>query len=168
LPPPTAIPAIPDTTERCGPPAKWPIYRFRLDLPSRSVSYVGGRPAPSIDAIIRDSIPKLAEAQWVRLARFGYLFVDAPGGRETVSYAPAYDSAGKLLAVYGYRSCYGVRDTMDYSNMYRIVRVLPPMVPGYVEEGSPAAADTGSKRASSKPADSGQKVAYRPADMEVM
>src|ERR1700720_1839943 len=48
LPPPTAIPAIPDTTERCGPPAKWPIYRFRLDMPARSVTYVGGRPAPSI------------------------------------------------------------------------------------------------------------------------
>jgi signal transduction histidine kinase len=104
----------------------------------------------------------------VRGARFGYLFVDAPGGRETVAYAPAYDSAGKLLAVYGYRSCYGVRDTMDYSNMYRIVRVLPPMVPGYVEEGSPAAADTGYTRASSRPSDSGRKVASRPADMEVM
>jgi signal transduction histidine kinase len=105
----------------------------------------------------------------VRSARFGYLFVEAPVGRETVAYAPTYDSAGKLLAVYGYRSCYGVRDTMDYSNMYRIVRVLPPMLPGYVEEGSPAAADTSSMRASSRPPDSGHKVAAsRPADLEVM
>src|ERR1700681_3680027 len=78
LPPPTAIPAIPDTTERCGPAAKWPIYRFRLDMPARSVTYVGGRPAPSIDAIIRDSIPQLADTRMLRLARFGYLFVDAP------------------------------------------------------------------------------------------
>jgi signal transduction histidine kinase len=57
---------------------------------------------------------------------------------------------------------------MDYSNMYRIVRVLPPMVPGYVEEGSPAAGDTGSVRGSSRPADSARKVVARPADMEVM
>ena len=169
LPPLTAIPAIPDTTERCGPSAAWPIYRFRVDLPSRSVTYAGGRPSPGIETIIRDSIPTLATRPWVRGAGFGYLFVDAPAGRETVAYAPAYDSSGKLLAVYGYRSCYGVRDTMDYSNMYRVVRVLPPMVPGYVEEGSPAASDAGSKRASSRPADSGQKVATsRPANMEVM
>jgi len=142
LPPPTAIPAIPDTTERCGPPAKWPIYRFRLDLPSRSVSYVGGRPAPSIDAIIRDSIPKLAVARWVRGARFGYLFVDAPGGRETVAYAPAYDSASRLLAVYGYRSCYGVRDTMDYNAIYEVVKVMPPMVPGFIADSSRSSQDT--------------------------
>src|SRR3954468_20035060 len=44
LPPPTAIPAIPDTTERCGPSANWPIYRFRVDLPERSVQYAGTRP----------------------------------------------------------------------------------------------------------------------------
>lgn len=169
LPPVTAIPAIPDTTERCGPSSAWPIYRFRVDMPSRAVTYAGGRPAPSIETIIRDSIPTLATRPWVRGARFGYLFVDAPTGRETVAYAPAYDSSDKLLAVYGYRSCYGVRDTMDYSNMYRIVRVLPPMVPGYIEEGSPAAADTEYRRASSRPSDSGQKVATsRPADMEVM
>jgi signal transduction histidine kinase len=169
LPPVTAIPAIPDTTERCGPSAAWPIYRFRVDLPSRSVTYAGGRPAPGIETIIRDSIPTLAAMPWVRLARFGYLFVDAPTGRETIAYAPAYDSADKLLAVYGYRSCYGVRDTMDYSTMYRIVRVLPPMVPGYIEEGSPAAGDTGSRGASWRPADSGKKTSIsRPTDMEVM
>jgi len=36
LPPPSVIPAIPDTTERCGPAENWPIYRFRIDLPSRT------------------------------------------------------------------------------------------------------------------------------------
>jgi signal transduction histidine kinase len=134
LPPPTAIPSIPDTTERCGPSASWPIYRFRLDLPSRNVQYVGTRPVPVIDAIIRDSIPKLANTRWVKLAGFGYLFVDPPGGRETVAYAPVYDSTKTLMAVYGYRSCYGVRDTSDYSQMYQVVRVLPPMMPGYMED----------------------------------
>jgi signal transduction histidine kinase len=134
LPPVTALAAIPDTTERCGPSAQWPIYRFRLDLPSRSLTYAGGRPAPQIDAIIRDSIPKLANGRWVKSAGFGYLFVDGPGGRETVAYSPVVDSARNVLAVYGYRSCYGVRDTTDYSNIYRVVKVLPPMMPGYIEE----------------------------------
>lgn len=138
LPPASILAAIPDTTERCGPPAQWPIYRFRVDLPSRAVQYAGSRPVPAIDAIIRDSIPKLADSRWVKRAGFGYLFVDPPGGRETIAYAPAADSSGKLLAVYGYRSCYGVRDTSDYSQMYAVVRVLPPMVPGYVEDQSGA------------------------------
>lgn len=136
LPPASVIAAIPDTTERCGPARQWPIYRFRLDLPSGSLTYAGGRPAPPIDRIIRDSMPKLAKQPWVRKARFGYLFVDAPGGREAVSYAPAYDSSENLLAVYGYRSCYGVRDTSDYSTIFKVVRVLPPMVPGYIEEAT--------------------------------
>src|SRR5688500_11915133 len=57
LPPVAAgLPAIPDTTERCGPRDKWPLYRFRLDLPSRALTYADGRPAPAIDRIIRDSI----------------------------------------------------------------------------------------------------------------
>lgn len=145
LPPPTVLPAIPDTTERCGPAASWPIYRFRLDLPSRSVSYAGARPGPFIDAIIRDSIPRLANQPWVKGARFGYLFVDPPGGRETVAYAPVVDSAMNVLAVYGYRSCYGVRDTADYSTIWRVVKVLPPMMPGFVEEttrGAGATVDT--------------------------
>ena len=136
LPPVTALAATPDTTERCGPPAQWPIYRFRLMLPAKTITYAGGRPTPSIEAIIRDSLPTLANSRWVRGARFGYLFVDGAEGRETVAYAPAYDSADKLLAVYGYRSCYGVRDTMDYAGMYKVVRVLPAMVPGYTEESS--------------------------------
>jgi signal transduction histidine kinase len=142
LPPVTALAATPDTTERCGPPAQWPIYRFRVKLPSKTITYAGGRPAPSIEAIIRDSLPKLANMRGVRGARFGYLFVDGPGGRETVSYAPAYDSADKLLAVYGYRSCYGVRDTMDYSQMYQVVRVLPAMVPGYVATSTTSRPDS--------------------------
>ena len=41
-----------------------------------------------------------------------------------------------VLAVYGYRSCYGVRDTADYSSIWRIVKVLPPMMPGFVEEAT--------------------------------
>ena len=132
--PVTALPAIPDTTEKCGPAAKWPIYRFRVDLPSRAVTYAGVPPAPGIDRIIRDSIPTLANKPWVKLIAFGYLFVDGPDGRETIAYTPALDSAKKLLAVYGYRSCYGVRDTTDYSRIYKIVKVLPPMVPGYMKE----------------------------------
>src|SRR3954469_15185188 len=60
LPPVTALAAIPDTTERCGPSQHWPIYRFRLDLPARSLTFAGVRPAPRIEAIIRDSIPTLA------------------------------------------------------------------------------------------------------------
>ncbi|MGH7652956.1 MAG: sensor histidine kinase [Gemmatimonadaceae bacterium] len=136
LPPASVLAAVPDTTERCGPSENWPIYRFRVMMPSRTVTYAGGRPDAGIDAIIRDSIPKLAVKPWVRGARFGYLFVDGPVGREAVSYAPAYDSANKLLAVYGYRSCYGVRDTSDYSIMYKVVRVMPPQVPGYLDSRS--------------------------------
>lgn len=142
LPPVTALAAIPDTTERCGPSANWPIYRFKLDLPTRALSYAGTRPAPAIDAIIRDSIPKLANAMWVKRAGFGYLFVDGPQGRETVAYSPVHDSAENVLAVYGYRSCYGVRDTMDYNGIYRIVKVLPPMVPGYIDESNRSKEDS--------------------------
>jgi signal transduction histidine kinase len=149
LPPASAIAAIPDTTERCGPPAKWPIYRFRLDLPSRTVTYAGARPVPPIDEIIRDSIPKLANSKWVKAAGFGYLFVDAAEGRETVAYAPVQDSAGQVLAVYGYRSCYGVRDTMDYNAIYKVVKVLPPMVPGYVEDNGSVADDSAHSAAES-------------------
>ena len=139
LPGPSAIPAIPDTTERCGPSSGWPIYRFRVDLPSHQIQYAGApRPSAAIETIIRDSIPKLANDGWVKIAGFGYLFVDVPNGRETVSYAPAVDSAGNLLAIYGYRSCYGVRDTTDYNSMYKVVRVLPPMLPGYTEDSGMA------------------------------
>jgi signal transduction histidine kinase len=138
----TALPAIPDTTERCGPPNQWPVYRFRMDLPQRTITYAGGRPAPGIDRLIRDSISVLANTRWVKLAGFGYLFVDAPDGREAVAYARVVDSAENVLAVYGYRSCYGVRDTTDYSRIYNIVKVLPPMVPGYIEESTRMAGDS--------------------------
>jgi signal transduction histidine kinase len=147
LPPVTAIAAIPDTTEQCGPRAKWSIYRFRLDLPAKSVTYAGGRPAPQIQTIIRDSIPKLANSRWVKIAGFGYLFVDGPHGRETVAYAPAQDSAHNVLAVYGYRSCYGVRDTMDYNGIYKVVKVLPPMVAGYIEQTGTSAEEDSARRA---------------------
>jgi signal transduction histidine kinase len=147
LPPVTALAAIPDTMEHCGPSDKWPIYRFRLDLPARTITYAGGRPAPPIDAIIRDSIAKLANTRWVKRFRFGYLFVDAPGGREAVAYAPAYDSDTQLLAVYGYRSCYGVRDTTDYNALIKLVKVLPPMVPGYIDEKARSALDSAHRAA---------------------
>src|SRR3954463_11274807 len=114
--------------------AQWPIYRFTVTVPARVVTYAGARPPAQLASIIRDSLPKLAVQPWIRGARFGYLFVNAPSGREAIAYAPAYDSASKLIAVYGYRSCYGVRDTSDYSVMYKVVRVLPPMVPGYNSE----------------------------------
>jgi signal transduction histidine kinase len=143
LPPVTALAAIPDTTEKCGPPAKWPVYRFRVDVPSHVVTYAGVPPGPAIDKIIRDSIPKLAD-MWPKFAGFGYLFVDGPNGRETIAYSPAVDStkAKNVLAVYGYRSCYGVRDTTDYSMIYRIVKVLPPMVRGYTEEPTSSTSDS--------------------------
>jgi len=152
LPPVTALAAIPDTMEKCGPSDKWPIYRFRLDIPSRAISYAGGRPLPEIETIIRDSIPTLANKPWVKNVGFGYLFVDPPGTRETIAYSSAVDSAGNLLAVYGYRSCYGVRDTTDYSHMYSVVKVLPPMVPGYVADTTRFAVDS-AHRASSAPLD---------------
>ena len=135
LPPLTAIPAIPDTLEQCG--KDWSVYRFRLDLPSRTIQYLGGRPLPAIETVIRDSLPQIANTKWLKRFGFGYLFVDPPNApREAISYVPAIDSAGQLLGVYGYRSCYGVRDTSDYSQMYRIVKVLPPMIPGYQEDTS--------------------------------
>src|SRR3954463_7755511 len=147
LPPVTALAAVPDTTERCGPSAKGPISRYRLDLPAKSVTYAGARPAPQIETIIRDSIPKLANSRWVKIAGFGYLFVDGPHGRETVAFAPAQDSAHNVLAVYGYRSCYGVRDTMDYNAIYEVVKVLPPMVPGYIEENGNSSNDSAHRAA---------------------
>jgi signal transduction histidine kinase len=135
LPPLSVISARPDTLEECG--KGWSVYRFRLDLPARTVQYLGGRPLTAVDAFIRDSLPSLAGAPWVKRVGFGYRFVDPPGApRETISYIPAVDSAGELIAVYGYRSCYGVRDTSDYSRMYQIVKVLPPMVPGYQADTS--------------------------------
>jgi signal transduction histidine kinase len=157
----TALSAIPDTAEHCGPRNKWPVYRFRLDLPARTITYAGGRPAPQIEAIIRDSIPKLANRPWVRLTRFGYVFVDSPGGREAVAYAPMFDSDTSLLAVYGYRSCYGVRDTTDYNMLIKIVKVLPQMTPSYSDRKARSARDS-AHRASEITGDSmmGSKWAF--------
>ena len=159
LPPLSVLPPVPDTTEQCGP--AWVPYRFRLDLPARTVQYLGGKPLPAIDSIIRDSLPTLANSQWVRLAGLGFLFVDPPGKpRETVAYMPTMDSARNVLAVYGYRSCYGVRDTSDYSLMYRIVKVLPPMIPGYEEDTANSDAPGSGKRtryASAAQSDSARK-----------
>ena len=142
LPPVTALAAIPDTTEKCGPASSWPVYRFRVDLPSRTVTYAGTRPAAQIDRIIRDSIPNVASKQWPKTSGFGYLFVDGPKGRETIAYSPALDTAKNVLAVYGYRSCYGVRDTTDYAQIYKVVKVLPPMLPGYTEDRTGPTKDT--------------------------
>ncbi len=159
LPPLTVLPPVPDTTEQCGP--NWVPYRFRLDLPARTVQYLGGRPYPAIDSIIRDSLPTLVNSSWVRLAGLGFLFVDPPGKpRETIAYMPTMDSLRNVLAVYGYRSCYGVRDTTDYALMYKVVRVLPPMVPGLVDDTSdsgPSDSAQSSKAASAKSSGAGQK-----------
>jgi signal transduction histidine kinase len=152
LPPVTELAPIPDTTEKCGPRSKWPVYRFRMDIPSRAITYAGGRPAPEIERIIRDSIPILANKQWMKNAGFAYLFVDPPGERESIAYSAAFDSAKNVIAVYGYRSCYGVRDTADYSLMYRIVKVLPPMIPAYIEDTTRSAADS-AHRGSSAPSE---------------
>jgi signal transduction histidine kinase len=126
LPPASVLAAIPDTTERCGPPEKFPVYRFRLDLPSRAVTFAGHRPSDQIVNLIRDSVSKLADEEWAHRAGFGYLFVDTPAGREAIAYGVTVDSSQKVLAAYGYRSCYGVRDTSDYALMFKIVKVLPP------------------------------------------
>ncbi|HUQ98949.1 MAG TPA: HAMP domain-containing sensor histidine kinase [Gemmatimonadaceae bacterium] len=128
LPPATVLAAIPDTTEMCGPPGKFPVYRFRLDMPERTVTFAGTPPPPRVAAFIRDSVPGLASTEWVGRAGFGYAFVEGDDGPEAVAFSPATDSTDKekVLAVYGYRSCYGVRDTTDYALMYRVVRVLPP------------------------------------------
>lgn len=137
LPPLSAIPANTDSTEKCGP--GWTTYRFRLDLPSRTVQYLGVRPLPAVDRIIRDSLPKLVNTPWVKLSGFGYLFVEPPGApREAISYLRTMDSAKNVIAVYGYRSCYGVRDTTDYNTVHKIVKVLPPMIPGYGDSASDA------------------------------
>jgi hypothetical protein len=47
LPPPTIIPAIPDTGEACARSPLWEIYRFRMDMPSRTLTVVGGTPTHS-------------------------------------------------------------------------------------------------------------------------
>ncbi len=137
LPPLSAIPAIPDTTEKCGP--NWSIYRFRMDLPEKKVQYLGVPPSPAVAKVINESLPILANKPYVKRSGFGYKFVDTPTGREAISYVRVLDSAENVIAIYGYRSCWGVRDTSDFSLMVKIVRVLPPMVPGYVEDSAGSA-----------------------------
>lgn len=128
LPPPSVIPAVPDTSEVCAHAKDWPIYRFRMDFPSRSVTFIGGMPAPVAMSLIRDSIPKLAVNPWIRLYHFGYVFVDAPGFPESIAYTPITDAGGRLLAVYGYRSCYGSYDVWDFAEIHRVVKIVPPFL----------------------------------------
>ncbi|HEY0527559.1 MAG TPA: HAMP domain-containing sensor histidine kinase [Gemmatimonadaceae bacterium] len=125
LPPPTALAMVPDTTERCGPAQSWPIYRFRMDMDTHALTFAPGyQPDARVLALIRDSVPKLAAKDWIKRTGFGYMFVDSP--REAIAFGTAMDSSQKVLAVYGYRSCYGVRDTSDFARMYEVVKVLPP------------------------------------------
>src|SRR4051812_46302451 len=65
LPPASVLAAVPDSTEKCGPAAQWPIYRFRVTLPSRTVTFAGAKPSPQIERVIRDTVPMLADMRWV-------------------------------------------------------------------------------------------------------
>jgi signal transduction histidine kinase len=132
LPPVTIIPAVPDTGEACARAKDWKIYRFRMDFPSGALTVIGGTPIPAAMQLIRDSIPKLARAPWIADYAFGYLFVDSPVP-EAIAYTPIRDAGGHLLAVYGYRSCYGTHDAWDFAAIHRIVRVVPP----FLTEGMP-------------------------------
>jgi len=133
LPPVTAIPAVPDTGEACAQSKEWKIYRFRMELPSGALTFAGGTPNPAAMQLIRDSIPKLARSPWIATYKFGYLFVNAPGFPEAIAYTPLRDASGRLLAVYGYRSCYGTYDAWDYALIHRVARIVPP----FLTEGMP-------------------------------
>ncbi len=133
LPPPTIIPAIPDTGEACARSPEWKIYRFRLDLPSKALTIVGGTPIPEAMRLIRDSLPKLAVTPEIAAWHFGYLFVDSPGFPEAIAFTPVRDTDGHVRAVYGYRSCYGTYDVWDFAMIHRIARVVPP----FLTEGLP-------------------------------
>ena len=133
LPPPTIIPAIPDTGEACARSPLWKIYRFRMDMPSRTLTVVGGTPTPAAMRLIRDSIPKLAVTPEIAAWHFGYLFVDSPGFPEAIAFTPVRDAAGHVRAVYGYRSCYATYDVWDYALVHRIARIVPP----FLTEGMP-------------------------------
>jgi signal transduction histidine kinase len=132
LPPVTVIPAIPDTGEACAHSAQFPIYRFRLELPSGDLTIAGGTPSSEAMHLIRDSIPKLAVSPPVASWHFGYLFVQSKVP-EAIAYSPMRDSTGRVLAVYGYRSCYGTYDVWDFMLVHRIARVVPP----FLTEGMP-------------------------------
>jgi signal transduction histidine kinase len=128
LPPPTVIPAVPDTGETCAQSSQWKIYRFRLDLPSGALTVVGGTPSAEAMRLIRDSLPKLAVSPPVKSWHFGYLFVNSPGFPEAIAYTPVRDTSGRVLAVYGYRSCYGTYDVWDYALVRRAARIVPPFL----------------------------------------
>lgn len=132
LPPVTVIPAVPDTGEACAHSKSFPIYRFRLDLPSGALSVVGGTPSAEAMKLIRDSIPKLAVSPPVALWHFGYLFLQSKVP-EAIAYSPVRDSTGRVLAVYGYRSCYGTYDVWDFMVVHGVARVVPP----FLTEGLP-------------------------------
>ncbi|HEY7898795.1 MAG TPA: HAMP domain-containing sensor histidine kinase [Gemmatimonadaceae bacterium] len=132
LPPVTVIPAIPDTGEACAHLKSFPIYRFRLDLPSLALTVVGGTPSSEALHLIRDSIPKLAVSPPIASWHFGYLFLQSKIP-EAIAYTPVRDSTGRVLAVYGYRSCYGTYDVWDYMLVHRVARIVPP----FLTEGMP-------------------------------
>ena len=132
LPPVTVIPAIPDTGEACAHLKSFPIYRFRLDLPSLALTVAGGTPSSEALHLIRDSIPKLAVSPPIASWHFGYLFLQSKIP-EAIAYTPVRDSTGRVLAVYGYRSCYGTYDVWDYMLVHRIARIVPP----FLTEGMP-------------------------------
>jgi len=132
LPPVTVIPAIPDTGEACAHSRAFPIYRFRLDLPSGALSVVGGTPSAEAMKLIRDSIPKLAVSPPVASWHFGYLFLQSKVP-EAIAYSPVRDSTGRVRAVYGYRSCYGTYDVWDLMVVHRVARIVPP----FLTEGMP-------------------------------
>lgn len=132
LPPVSIIPAIPDTGEACAHSKRFPIYRFRLDLPSRALTVVGGTPSAEAMRLIHDSIPKLAVGEPVSSWHFGYLFLQSTVP-EAIAYTPVRDSTGRVLAVYGYRSCYGTYDVWDLMLVHRVARIVPP----FLTEGMP-------------------------------
>ncbi|HEY8310010.1 MAG TPA: HAMP domain-containing sensor histidine kinase, partial [Gemmatimonadaceae bacterium] len=128
----SVIPAIPDTGEACAHTKSFPIYRFRLELPSGTLTTAGGTPSAEALQLIRDSLPKLAVSPPVALWHFGYLFLQAKTP-EAIAYTPVRDSTGRVLAVYGYRSCYGTYDVWDFMLVHRIARIVPP----FLTEGMP-------------------------------
>jgi signal transduction histidine kinase len=132
LPPVTVIPAVPDTGEACAHVKSFPIYRFKLELPSRQLTVIGGTPSAEAMHLIRDSIPKLAVSKPIMSWHFGYLFLQSKVP-EAIAYSPVRDSTGRVLAVYGYRSCYGTYDVWDYMLVHRVARVVPP----FLTEGMP-------------------------------
>ncbi|HEY5087899.1 MAG TPA: HAMP domain-containing sensor histidine kinase, partial [Gemmatimonadaceae bacterium] len=83
--------------------------------------------------LIRDSIPKLAVTPAIVAWHFGYLFVQSHGFPEAIAYTPLRDSTGRVLAVYGYRSCYGTYDVWDFALVHRVARIVPP----FLTEGLP-------------------------------